>query len=149
MIPIMKCKDKQEAKRMERRLIRRWKPSLNSEDIPFWLIKNYKGEYNKQTQTRKRRVRTPPWNGEAPYANNPLPLFAKYDTEKEGHTTDLAYILSRNVEGTVTVNFTPGQIDTTKWDEIKQLYGASSLVCTMHDDRWRGTDEPKHVEGTT
>jgi hypothetical protein len=39
MLKVARCHDKEEARQVERQLVRQLKPNLNEGDKPFWLMK--------------------------------------------------------------------------------------------------------------
>ena len=60
MIPLYECAGKYEALRLERKLVKRWKPSLNQGDRPFWLLKQaYATDF--RSGRNQQRDRKPPW----------------------------------------------------------------------------------------
>ena len=58
MVPLTMCRDKKEGEKVERKLIRAWKPNLNGADRPLWLLKKtYVVEYKRGNPSK----RTAPW----------------------------------------------------------------------------------------
>ena len=57
-VPLMRCKDRPDAKAVERMLIDRWSPKLNGREIPRFMLKD---SYAKDLKRRKAGSRKPPW----------------------------------------------------------------------------------------
>ena len=128
MIPIAFCCEKYEAKRMERSLIKRWKPSINAGDKPFWLMKN---TYVSQTRSgaRARRQRGVRHTDAQPLQKGPtLPLYTTYEVLPGGEpwvgmtTFDLGWVLNTFDGDGVRVLVHPGAMDLTDWRRICVRY---------------------------
>ena len=133
MLPLMSTKGKTEAKRIERRLIKRYKPSLNRGDKPFWLLKDYKGAYLQSIKASNKRTRTPPWKQQDRDSPETLesedeeqPLFTKYESPAL-MTSDLMNILRLTGGKPVTVKVWGGKMDITKWPNVYRHYGNSYI----------------------
>ena len=94
MIPIAEAGDKSLAKKIERALIRKYKPNLNESDKPFWLLKqNYSTMYKgKRGSTRTNK---PPWKKpKSDETRSDLPLYTTYECDGET-TVDLKKIFTK------------------------------------------------------
>ena len=121
--------EKYEAKRIERQLVQRWKPSLNAGDKPFWLMKE---TYVRDVRTSRRqrdRPRAPPWRKRGGGRTESRPGFTTFEVEEEQHY-DLGRVLKTYAEKGegVRVKITCGRTDVTRWDRIVARFGESYLV---------------------
>jgi hypothetical protein len=126
MIPIAFCQEKYEAKRLERSVIKRWKPSINAGDKPFWLMKNaYVSQIRSgRNARRKLGVRKPTDTHMQPREQRPqLPLYTMYEVLTDGPwlgmtTFDLGWMLSSFDGEQVRIRVQPGAMDLTDWRRI-------------------------------
>ena len=155
MVPLKKCEDKEEAKKLEHKLQKQWKPNMNQGDKKVWAIKfAYVSDYKTRA---KKDNRDPPWRKkmvEAQVERNrvrmhPKPYFGfvsktekveksqrrmvtKY-TYKGEETMDLLKIIQRNEGETFQITVTPGVVDLTDWRKIRKEYG-KSFVRVIYGD---------------
>ena len=140
---LQKC----EAKRLERTLIRKWKPTCNQRDRPFWLLKEaYASDFRKgRTQPRDRK---PPWTrSKETRVPVTLPILTTYEAEGERPAYDIGIILARFAERDtgVSIQVNTGRMDVTHWGRVRRRYGRSLMVIQHHDgerenvrlDKWR------------
>ena len=135
MVPLVQCDGKYEAKRLERCLITKWKPSLNQGDKPFWLLRNaYANDL--RSARRQPRERVPPWRKEGVEPALDLPILTTYRVESANAFFDLGGILRAYAEkGTgVRITITPGQQDLTRWSRMRAEFG-DSLVIVQRDEQ--------------
>ena len=124
-IPLIGMREKYEAKRGERKLIRTLKPNLNAADRPFWLLKDqYVAVYK---TTRLKKAGKKPWNAKKIARHGvKLPFFTRYEFNGSEYL-DFAMILTalatEGQEGRVQIR--PGQFDVTRWARVRK---PSSLV---------------------
>ena len=130
MIPILACDSKREAVKLEKMLIRRWKPSLNSKEKPYW---NLKDTYCKQARQRRRTLRkaSPPWQKVTGGVNKAFrPLFSTYSVgSKRFH--DLATVLHKYNNKDAVVYVKKGNMDVTNWKNVIRAYGDSRTAVTI------------------
>lgn len=126
-IPLMEMREKYEARRGERKLIRELKPNLNAADRPFWLLKDqYVAVYK---TTRLKKTGEKPWSDKAVTAHGAaLPFFTTYKFEGSEYY-DFAMILSFLADkGTAgRVQLVPGKFDLTRWSRVRERFGGSKL----------------------
>ena len=132
-VPIVMAKEKYDAKRAERKLIREMKPCLNAPDKPFWLLKdNYATVYK---STRRRKMGAKPWRRDSTITatSETMPFFTTYwfgapGLAKHLHL-DFGAVLSMlektGAAGIVTVQ--PGRHDVTRWARVRARYGGSKI----------------------
>ena len=141
MVPICEVADKNLAKKVERALIRKFKPNLNQSDKPFWLLKQ---NYNTMYKGKRGGTRTnkPPWK--RPKTNDEtqpdLPLYTTY--EWDGQTTvDLANIFETHPEAgrSYWITVKRGQLDITNWKQMKRRYGESKVRVLQENTVYSGS----------
>jgi hypothetical protein len=148
MMPIFICQEKYEAKRIERKLVKMWKPSLNQGDKPFWLLKDTYAADNRKLV--KKFTERQPWNqgeceecepDERETENYNLNLLTTY--EHDGKSVyDIGLFLTAREGGKCSISVTSGKSDVTNWPRIKEVFGPSEIItisqlgtdtCTMKD----------------
>ena len=147
MIPIFICQEKYEAKRMERKLIQLWKPSLNQGDKPFWLLKDtYAADSRKLV---KKFTSRQPWRQQgnclecedeettARETHN-LDLFTEYKSES---TTvyDVGVLLVAHEGCKCKITVTRGKRDVTNWSRIKEIFGPSEVITVSQTGMYKST----------
>ena len=133
MIPLYECAGKYEALRLERKLVKRWKPSLNQGDRPFWLLKQaYATDFRRGRN--QQRDRKPPWKSRLTDRETPIraiPALTTYETEGRRYL-DINDALGMSMEG-VRIKITRGVMDLTRWPGIRQKFGDSYVKVQYPD----------------
>ena len=136
MIPVWRTTEKYEGKRLEHKLIQKWRPSLNSGDKPFWMLKStYANESSTRRKPRTRTSTRAPWNGApnaipvAPRVRGLLTTFAVHEERHLDFGLTMKRIEDEGSERT-TVFAMPGHTDLTNWRSLKKVFGDSKLEVT-------------------
>lgn len=134
-IPMVLTTERYIAKRMERTLIRTWKPSLNAEDKAFWLLnKRYTGVY--KPGPRERAHNKKPWHTLAKRATRGVtcdcyPMYTTYACHGQ-LVHDLGAIVKQKElhHEAIHIDVYPGRKDLTRWRRLRKYYGASKVHIT-------------------
>ena len=130
MIPIMSCADKKEAKRIEKQLIIRWKPTLNSDETPFWYLRGLYANQRKQPKLRRKTQAIK----QQTTGKSRRQMYTEYEAEGQ-QNRDLAAILYRYVNKEVTVRVKVGNLDLTNWQRLRKRFGTSYLVIHQEEQQ--------------
>ena len=143
MIPILACESKLEALKLEKRLIRRWKPSLNSKEKPYW---NLKDTYCRQARRRRTTMRktSPPWQIPGnERGTSSRPMFSTYWVGGK-RFYNLATVLHKYRNKGTAISVRRGNMDVTNWRNTLRSYGTSRTSITINGhttvfslDQWR------------
>ena len=145
-IPVAVCADELEMKKMERKLILSWQPTLNECEAAPWLMKHRKYDHTYardlkrgSAQSAARRTHDPPWKRTAQKKEDKegrIPWMSVYKTDEETRL-DCEPILKAKVGSKVTITVTPGSLDVTSWPSLRAKYGGSAVM--IHGEPGSGT----------
>jgi hypothetical protein len=125
MVPLAKCGDRMEAKKLELMLRRKWRPTLNAEDKPFWLLKD---TYAKATGEKRKRAALPPWKRERQYEGGAI--VTQYLIN--GTTRyDLRQTMREHLGQEISVQCNIGQKDITNWKKLRREFSSSYVSIHM------------------
>jgi hypothetical protein len=104
---------------MELMLRRKWRPTLNTEDKPFWLLKD---AYTSTARKGGKRNNLPPWKRTTPAEGGAC--VTQYTIN--GNTRyDLRQIMKEYRDGEVSVTCNIGQKDITNWRKLRTEFADS------------------------
>ena len=131
MIPLLSTETKPELSKVERWLIRTWKPNMNDLDQPFWQSR-YRQEQRVHHRPRPRPRRPRPPRRLRPGTSQAPRSFHCYIDEADGRVwrdpTQLFRQLARDLQST-TLLVQPGDVDLVDWRKVRRLFGDSYLRC--------------------
>ena len=129
MVPLWCCDTKQEAKQLERWATRKWKPSLNAGDKPFWLLKHTYAQEGRVTRAQEHRREHTPWRQNSSRCSpTRTALLTTYDIN-ETRVFDIGPVLTYGAEHNKAyeIIIQPGVGDMTNWKRLKERFGNSSV----------------------
>jgi hypothetical protein len=147
-MPLTICADRIEAKKMELMLRRKWRPSLNTEDKPFWLLKD---TYTAEHAGKKKRDNLPPWK--RPRRQEGGAMITQYIVDGETRY-DLRQIFKNNEDNEINLKCNIGQRDLTNWRKIRFEYATSYVSVHLKNgereittvENWKPREETREVQ---